>query len=132
MPICRNCKGPHPAVSKGCRLAKEAAINGCKDITMRPILKTKNNCRSDKMDLTKQTKYYDLSSGQLIGYNPHPYRIKNDDRVDTRPHQQQRSNNSYSQAVKNNTKKTVILGNNQKPNTKSPHINQKQHYFDIR
>ena len=127
MPICINCNGPHPAVSKGCRLAKEAAINGCKDITLRPILKAKNNCRSDKMDLTKQTKYYDLSSGQLIGYNPHPYRIQNDDHVDTRPHQQQRSNNSYSQAVKNNTKKTVILGNNQKPNTKSPHINQKQH-----
>ena len=138
-PICRNCKGPHSAVSKGCRLAKEAARNGNKDLTLRPPTShtikvptlcpytayTKHNNKSNRWDPSKHDKYYDASSGQLIGYNPHSCRPQNNNHIEKRPHQQQNHNNSYSQAVKNNNKKSVLSGNSQIHN-KSPINNQVQ------
>ena len=77
-PICRNCRGPHPAVSKGCRIAKEAARKGNKDLTLRPTISHSNKnptsrpsifkrSKSNIWDLSKQDKYYDASTGQLIG-----------------------------------------------------------------
>ena len=112
-PVCRNCKGPHPAVSKGCRAAKEAERNGSNDRSPRPSNSYfKSNSNSKIWELTKPAKFYDPDSGQMVGYNPHlcrPYTEK-------RPQQQTSYNNSSPQAVKNSHKKPAILSYSKKPN----------------
>ena len=61
-------------------------------------------------NLENQTKYYDLSSGQLVGYNPHPNMPKTNNVPQKTPQIQQRPN-SYSQAVNTskNNKKTCTF-----------------------
>ena len=99
-PICRNCQGPHSAVSKGCKFAKQNAKNENKYLTLRPSIthnirsntnrlnnnrsinnwsnnNRSNTNRSNVWDIANQAKYYDPSSGQIVGYNPHsnmPYK----------------------------------------------------------
>ena len=122
-PICRNCKGPHTAVSKGCRVAKEAARNGKKDLTLRSsILQNKYNNRINMPDLANQAKYYDPSSGQLVGYTPHPYMSQKNNFSAKNPQMQQKPNNSYSQAVKSpkHNKKPAPLVTIPTPVTKPP------------
>ena len=109
MPVCRNCKGPHPATR-----------NEGNDLTSRPSNYTiKSKSRSKMWEQTKPAKYYDPDSGQLVGYNPqfcYPH-------ADKRPQQQQNYKNSSPQAVKN--KKPTIIYNSKKQNSNFIPVNKK-------